>query len=85
MGREMVLQLAMDGEGDTMTIEERQEAIRDGLGTKLEWVRGLVEEGKWDEAADIIPAFLTEKGAVLPYELCSRYTTCIHYPLMEKK
>ena len=73
-----------------MTIEEQREAIREGLVRFCECeYMGDSEECPNCEFGlafvDRILAFLTEQGAVLPYELCSRYTTCIHYPLMEKK
>ena len=97
MGREMVLQLAMDGEGDTMTIEGQQQAIREGLA---EEIPDACETGCMEpigecgfvgpeylcvfryKKADSILAFLTEKGAVLHHELTSRYATCICYPLI---
>ena len=83
MGREMVLQLAMDGEGDTMTIEGQQQAIREGLA---EEIPDACETGCMEpigecgfvgpeylcvfryKKADSILAFLTEKGAVLKVE-----------------
>jgi len=74
-----------------MTIEEQQKAIREGLaaafittGRCYNCTKEAQDECAYCDA-DVALRYLTEKGAVLPHELCSRYTTCIHYPLMEKK
>ena len=79
-----------------MTIEEQQEAIREGLammhGSHM-WKDDFYGEHVTDHdrevcrkwADQVTKEILTENGAVLAHEMNSRYMTCFHYPLMEKK
>ena len=77
--------------GDTTTIEQQQEAIREGLALTLYGeFRGTFDRDSISRQnafgdADRVPKYLTEQGAVPHHELTSRYATCICYPLIEKK